>query len=252
MHEDRGRALSFGGVAQLYDRARPSYPPALIDDLMAFSPRRVLDVGCGTGKAARLFVDRGCDVLGVEPDASMAALARGHGIRVEEATFEQWDARGRRFDMIVSGQAWHWVDPEVGAAKAASILRAGGHLAVFWNGGSVDNDAGEALGAVYRRIAPDIAKTTFTLQRPTEPRDRVEALRDEGSFASVETRTYRWESVYDRAGWVDFIATHSDHVQLPDPQRHALLDAVGEAIDALGDTLTYHYATLLVLATRAM
>src|ERR1017187_6342704 len=106
-HQNRARALAFGGVAATYDRARPSYPPALIDALVDLAPHQVLDVGCGTGKAARLLVERGCDVLGIEPDPSMAAIARSHGITVDEATFESWEPGGRMYDLIVSGQAWH-------------------------------------------------------------------------------------------------------------------------------------------------
>jgi ubiquinone/menaquinone biosynthesis C-methylase UbiE len=63
MFEDRSRAESFGAVAQLYDRARPTYPPSLIDALITDSPRRVLDVACGTGIAGALLAARGCDVL---------------------------------------------------------------------------------------------------------------------------------------------------------------------------------------------
>jgi SAM-dependent methyltransferase len=79
----RDRAESFGQVAQEYDRYRPSYPAALIDVLAALRPHAVLDVGCGTGKAASLLVERGLSVLGVEIDPQMAAVARGHGIEVE-------------------------------------------------------------------------------------------------------------------------------------------------------------------------
>ena len=131
LHRDRERALSFGGEAALYDRVRPSYPEALIEDLMALKPERALDVGCGTGKVARLLVARGCDVLGVEPDPRMADVARSRGIAVEVASFEAWDPAGRRFALLVSGQAWHWVDPAQGAAKAADVLHPGGHLAAF-------------------------------------------------------------------------------------------------------------------------
>ncbi len=51
----RDRARLFDGEAERYDRARPGYPEALIDDVLGPSPRglSVLDVACGTGIAAR-------------------------------------------------------------------------------------------------------------------------------------------------------------------------------------------------------
>jgi len=250
MHEDRARALSFGGVAALYDKARPSYPPALIDALMEFAPHRVLDVGCGTGKASRLFLERGCDVLGVEPDPSMAAVARTHGVTVEEATFESWESRGRVFDMVVSGQAWHWVDPVRGVLKAGSLLHPGGHLGVFWNRGRPDAAGAAALDPVYARIAPEIAKTNVATNATEEPTDRLQEFGNGGLFTDVEARAFPWDTVYDRLSWTEFIVTHSDHLRLPDRQRQALVEALGDAVDALGGTLTYHYSTLLVLATR--
>jgi SAM-dependent methyltransferase len=250
LYQDRARALSFGGVAALYDLARPSYPPALIDALMAPSPRLVLDVGCGTGKAARLLLERGCDLVGVEPDPSMAAIARSHGIIVEEATFETWEAAGRVFDLIVSGQAWHWVDPELGVAKAGSLLRPGGHLGVFWNRGRPDEDAAKVFEDVYTRLAPGLAKASIALNPPVEPRDRVAEFEKGGVFTEVAARRFRWDTVYDREGWLGLVATHSDHLRLPDLQRHAILDALGDAVDALGGTMTYHYSTVLVLAKR--
>ena len=83
----------------------------MIDDLLTERPRLVLDVGCGTGITTRLFSERGCEVLGIEPDPRMAAVARRRGATVEDGSFEEWDARGRLFDLLVAGQSWHWVDP---------------------------------------------------------------------------------------------------------------------------------------------
>jgi hypothetical protein len=65
-------------------------------------------------------------VLGVEPDARMAGFARRTGVEVEMATFEAWEPAGRTFDAVVAGQAWHWVNPVAGAAKAAQVLREAG------------------------------------------------------------------------------------------------------------------------------
>ncbi len=93
----------------------------------------VLDVGCGTGIAARQFQAVGCRVLGVDPDARMVGLARRFGVKAEVAKFEDWDHAGQAFDAVIAGQAWHWVDPVAGAAKAAQVLRPVGRLAVFWN-----------------------------------------------------------------------------------------------------------------------
>ncbi|HEX4212237.1 MAG TPA: methyltransferase domain-containing protein [Candidatus Dormibacteraeota bacterium] len=94
-HLDRERAESFGQVAVQYDRYRPSYPDALIDDLTGLRPQAVLDVGCGTGLVAAALSDRGLSVLGVEPDAQMAGVARDRGVPVEVATFETWEDGGR-------------------------------------------------------------------------------------------------------------------------------------------------------------
>jgi 2-polyprenyl-3-methyl-5-hydroxy-6-metoxy-1,4-benzoquinol methylase len=106
LHRHRQVAESFGEDPARYDRARPPYPGALVDRVVAASPGSdVLDVGCGTGIEARQFQAAGCHVTGVEPDARMADLARRSGIAVEVATFEAWDSAGRDFDAVIAGTA---------------------------------------------------------------------------------------------------------------------------------------------------
>jgi SAM-dependent methyltransferase len=242
--------MSFGSNAALYDRARPSYPKALIDDLMAPAPRDVLDVGCGTGKAGRLLVERGCTVTGVEPDPAMAEVARSHGLMVEPGTFETWEPGDRRFDLLTAGQSWHWVDPAVGPTKAAAVLRPGGQLALFWNVGTHQPQAQAALDEVYQRLAPGIALSTTALgHHDRDERERVAPSVDSLGFQSVVARTYPWDERYSRQAWLDFLSTHSDHAGLPAAQRAALLSAVGATIDELGGSLTFHFQTALVLAT---
>jgi 2-polyprenyl-3-methyl-5-hydroxy-6-metoxy-1,4-benzoquinol methylase len=105
-HQARQVAESFGSDPERYDRSRPRYPGALVDRIMAASPGPgVLDVGCGTGIAARQFQAAGCRVLGVDPDARMAGLAWRHGLEVEVATFEAWNPNGRVFDAVIAGHA---------------------------------------------------------------------------------------------------------------------------------------------------
>src|SRR6202034_3779019 len=94
-HQARAVAESFGSDAERYDRARPRYPDALVERIVGASPGPdMVDVGCGTGIAARQFQAACCRVLGIDPDVRMADLARKHGLEVDVATFEEWDAAG--------------------------------------------------------------------------------------------------------------------------------------------------------------
>src|SRR5579862_3341597 len=155
-HLQRQVAEGFGADAGRYDRARPTYPADLVERIIAASPGRdILDVGCGTGISARLFRAAGCRVLGVDPDPRMAELARQGGTETEVATFEDWDPAGRTFDAVVAAQAWHWVDPVAGAAKAAAVLRPRGTLGVFWDGFDPPEELRPAVRGVFRRVLAD-------------------------------------------------------------------------------------------------
>jgi SAM-dependent methyltransferase len=185
-HEDRERAESFGAVAELYDRARPSYPEALVDSLLAGGTPRVLDVGCGTGIAGALLAQRGCAVLGVEVDARMAALARSKGLAVDVAPFERWDAAGRTFDLVIAGQAWHWIEPHGGSRKAAAVLHDGGRIALFWNTGDPPPAVRQRLETIYAALEPGLRERSATLERRSR-RGRVaaEALERSSRFGPI-------------------------------------------------------------------
>src|SRR5438874_9540094 len=132
----------FDEVPELYDRVRPTYPDELFADLVAITSMnersRVLEVGCGTGQATRSLGALGCSVTAVEPGTGMAALARQRlaaflNVEVETSSFEEWNDRGRRFDVLVAAAACHWVDPSVGWQRAHDVLRPGGWMALLGN-----------------------------------------------------------------------------------------------------------------------
>jgi SAM-dependent methyltransferase len=258
-HEQRKVAESFGSDAGRYDRARPSYPAALVDRIIEASPGtgapRILDVGCGTGISARLFQAAGCPVLGVDPDARMAALARNSGLDVEVAKFEEWQAGGRTFDAVIAAQAWHWVDPVAGAAKAAAVLRPGGRLAVFWNAFQPPAELRAAFGAVYRRALPDSPVGGFW-SRPAVDAYLVgcgkaaDAMRQAGGFGEPQTWRFDWSRPYTRDEWLDVVPTFGGHSLLPADVQAGLLAGIGAAVDAAGGAFTMAYATVAATAAR--
>jgi SAM-dependent methyltransferase len=250
-------AESFGVDVERYDRARPGYPDAMVDRIVAASPGPdVLDVGAGTGIEARQFQAAGCKVLGVEPDARMAEFARRGGIDVEVATFEAWDPAGRTFDAVIAGTAWHWVDPVAGAAKAAQVLRPGGRFAAFWHVFNLPPEVADAFVTVYQRVVPD---SPFNFQGAKQPMDvyqlmfakAADGIREVGGFSDPEQWRFDWEQVYTREEWLDQMPTQGALTQLPPDKQAEVLEGVGVAIDALGGGFTMAYSTVAVTATRS-
>lgn len=227
--------------------------------IIAASPgHEVLDVGCGTGIEARQFQAAGCTVIGIEPDARMAEFARRSGVEVEVATFEEWDPVGREFDAVIAGTAWHWVDPVLGAAKAAQVLRHGGRLAPFHHVFQAPAEVTDALATVYRRVAPD---SPFNLsgQPAGSPLDLYQPLfakiadgiRAAGAFSEPEQWQFDWERTYSRDEWLDQLPTLGSLTQLPPDKLAQVLQGVGDVIDVMGGSFTMAYSTVAVTAARA-
>jgi SAM-dependent methyltransferase len=253
-HGQRQAAESFGSDPERYDRARPRYPEALIERIVAGAPGRVvLDVGAGTGIVARQFQAAGCSVLGVDPDARMAEFAQRSGVDVEVSTFEAWDAAGRTFDAVVCGESWHWLDPAAGAAKAAEVLRPGGRLVVFWITGRPPESLNDAFAEVYRRVLPESLHSQLGTRAMEEAHSAMrskaaDGMRATGAFDEPEQWRFEWTKDYTRDEWLDALLTSG--AAIPQSNLTDLLVGIGEAIDAVGGSFTMNYVAFVVTAVR--
>jgi SAM-dependent methyltransferase len=258
----------FGGGSAVYDSSRPRYPDALITRLAGAVPgRNVLDVGCGTGIEARQLRAVGFRVLGVDPDERMAEYARSTGVAVDVGTFETWEPAGRTFDAVVAGTAWHWIDPVVGAARAARVLRPGGLLAPFHHASLTPHEVADAAGmalpawttrsaAPYRRRAPrspfDHDGRRLSAEDLYQPLfdTVIDGIRQSGGFGEPEQWRFGWEQTYTRDQWLALLPTQGALAKLPPDGLARVLDAVGTAIDRVGGNFTLPYATVAVAAVR--
>jgi SAM-dependent methyltransferase len=256
---EREARLVFGEDAERYDRARPAYPPELFDTLAGWAGggARVVDVGCGTGKATCLLAERGMVGVGVEAHPAMAAIARANlapwaAWRVDEAPFESWrpGAGDAPADLVTCGQAWHWLDPAVRLHRAHALLRPGGWVALFWNTADTTDDQPlrYAIDAVYDALTPGSNVLPTCGGLPTPDQDEMP---HDLAFGPPERRNIRWVQRYTTAEWLDLLQTHSNHrLMTPDVLAH-VLRSVGEAIDAHGGHYDCHYETVLWAAPRA-
>jgi SAM-dependent methyltransferase len=257
LHQARQMAESFGTDPDRYDRTRPSYPQPMVDRIIDASPGRdVLDVGIGTGIAARQFQAAGCRVLGVEADARMADVARKRGSQVEVAKFEEWDPAGHTFDIVIAGQTWHWIDPVAGATKAAAALRPGGRIALFWNAFEPPAALAGAFSEVHRQAmtalrapasAPAVSAAGAYSMMVAKAAGGLQAA---GGFTDIEEWRFTWERPYSRDEWLDQLPTSGTLTQAPPDQLRQILASVGAAIDAAGGSFTARYTTVVGTATR--
>ncbi|MEV0849433.1 class I SAM-dependent methyltransferase [Streptomyces sp. NPDC049954] len=265
--ESRRELLSrtFDEDAELYDRARPGYPPKLYEDLAelagASCGSRVLEVGCGTGQATVPLAGRGCRITAVEAGVHMAAVARrklaeagAADVEVVTARFESWPLPPDPFDAVVSATAFHWIDPSVRVARAADALRPGGALAVVRTqhvrGGTEEFFV--EVQRCYERFDP----LTRPGQRPPEAAavdgsDHAREVARSGRFGPTAFRRYERDLTYTSAEYVELLRTYSNHRALPEAARNGLLGCVADLIGRrYGGRVTKRYLIELAVSHR--
>lgn len=262
--EGREQRFVFGEAAELYDRARPGYGAKLVDGVLGFAEvegdrLRALEVGAGTGKATVAFASRGLRILALEPSPEMAGVARRNcagfpRVRIEPVTFEGWQVEPQPFGLLFSAQAWHWVDPTVRHVKAAQVLAPGGALALMWHRirwrGEPLRDELEDL---YRRLAPELYDQSPGFPELTPGREYSELFQDlraTGLFEPADTRTYPWSQTFTADGFVERLATQSNHLLYDAGRRSQLFDGLRGLVAAHGGEIEVPHDTVVVLTRR--
>lgn len=244
-HADRRRARAFGLAADDYHRYRPRYPHDLIAALIGRSQLRVLDVGAGTGIAATQLQHAGADVLAVEPDPRMAAVATDHGIRVEQATFEDWDPAERLFDIVVFAQSFHWVRPHPALNKIASILRPHGRLALLSNRITPLSPSRAQLDEAYAGYLDKSARPAIDAAHA----DDLMAMIGSHGY-TIERREVTEPLHYCTKAWVNMVCTYSNVLTLDPQARSELRARLQQRIGADGVDAENHATAVIATPTH--
>jgi SAM-dependent methyltransferase len=236
------RSLSFGSAAAAYERGRPSYPPEAIDWLLPRGARQVLDLGAGTGKLTTRLVERGLEVVAVDPIPDMLEVLR-EALPETSAllgTAEEIPLPDNSVDAVLVAQAWHWVDPERAIPEVARVLRPGGRLGLVWNTrderlGWV-RELGEIIGSDGDRGRFDVDLTA--------------------SFSAPERHHVEWTSYLTPQALIDLVASRSYCITSPTEVRSRTLDQVRQLLathPALANSagLALPYVTVCIRAALA-
>ncbi len=238
--------LTFDEDPVVYDRVRPSYPPALFDDLWRFvgkpSTLRICEAGAGTGKATASLLALGARVTAVEIGTNLASFmqrkfARYANLLVVNGPFESAMLPIGEFDVVFSATAWHWMDPDTRLARAAALLRAGGGVLAVVDTIQVkadtDNGYFDASQAIYRKYEDSDPPPVDPPGVHLPP--AVPELRNSTLFADPAFSRYRWDQTYSRRDYQDLMRSYSNMRAMQVDKRESLIAELGELIDARYD-----------------
>jgi SAM-dependent methyltransferase len=252
--------LSFNEGADVYDRARPSYPAGLFDALFQILPTepQVVEVGPGTGQATRDLLVRGASVHAIEIGPAMAAKLRSNlpsdRLRVTVGDFETVTLAPGTADAVFSATAYHWISRKAQVDRPAELLRRGGVMAIV-DLIQVDSpdDAGffTASQPIYERYGQGHIGPAAPSREQADPAVR-EVLEADRRFGTVDVRRYDWNQIYSAAGYRQLMLSYSVTQMMDESDRLGLLDDIeGFICDEFGGGITRPLVVTLTTAKLA-
>jgi ubiquinone/menaquinone biosynthesis C-methylase UbiE len=266
---DRSRKHEFTGMGELYDRARPAYPPALfkqLDDHFNFRMgQTTLEIGCGTGKATEHLASRGLIVTGIDIAPDLLAVAngklKGWKVRLLQSSFEDFTAPDASFDYILAAAAFHWIDPAIALKKTLLLLKENGAVILIWTiRRDPDSPERAAIDGLYGKYAPSLSARPWQETGPAagisqtaynEARATLEKDIAEGRFHNLKTFTVNRRKIYTTEDYLSLLDTYSDHKRLKPDERTYFYAALKTFIDERGGRIVIPYDCVALTACAA-
>jgi SAM-dependent methyltransferase len=224
------RAMSFGAIADDYDRLRPGPPDAALDWLLPADCRVAVDVGAGTGLLTRALARRVARVVAVEPDPRMRAVlrARSPGVEAVAGTGEAIPLPDASADAVLVSSAWHWMDPDRAVPEVTRVLRDGGRFGVLWT--SRDREVGW-LRELRWPGPPAADADAGPPDAGRRPRTHAVALPEGAPLRDIMTQTFRFTLTMSVTSLVDLLGTYSGVITASPRDRKAALAHARAALE---------------------
>ena len=228
-------------------------------DLAQLQPgARLLEIGCGTGKATRSLLERGFSVVCVELGRHLAERARrslaGLPVEIHVAEFEDWEGKPGAFDLIYAATAWRWLDPAIRYRKAHRLLRQRGHLALWSAQHAFPSDFDPfftEIQEIYDAIGEGMEG-----KWPPPPPDRVAddsaEIEASGLFGEIKVRRYVWERLYTADEYIALLDTFSGHITMEAAKRAHLYREIRQRIARRPDPRVRRHWLAILHVARSM
>ena len=250
---------TFDRAAWDYDASRPMYVKEIYEDIFDYMPvdqdSHVLEIGMGSGKAARPFLDTHCHFVGIEPGGNLAAFAKKRFKKYENffvhcQTLQDYTGEDHSFDLIYAATSFHWIPEEYGYRRVYDLLKNGGAFARFAYHAGTD----QGRRALTEEIQELYRKYMHCESRPVEFSDAdAQNLAEKAlayGFVDVKHALYHTTKDFTAHEYLSLLKTYPDHMKLIPYDREKLFDGIFHAIVNNGGTMTVYYTMDLELARK--
>lgn len=251
---------TFDDTAVGYDRSRPGYPEELYQDIFKYrkidAQSNVLEIGLGTGKATKPFLETGCQLVGIEPGEKLASLAMEkfknfRDFSLHTNTLQEYVCPPEAFDLIYSATAFHWIPEEYGYKRVYELLKPGGVFARFAYHAGPDKER--------KALADDIQKLYGEYMHATQaPKlfcekdaEKLAEIASKYGFVDVKYSLYQITKDFTADEYTELLKTYPDHMKLEQSAREKLFKGIHSAINSHGGIITVYYTMDLELARKA-
>lgn len=187
----------FSNRVENYVKYRPGYPPEVLqafrDEMSLTEDSVIADIGSGTGISAKVFLENGNTVYGIEPNAAMREAAENFlqkfpKFESVDGTAENTTLADDSVDFVTAAQAFHWFDPAKTHAEFSRILRAKGYVVLIWNERLLDaNDFLRDYEKLLIKYGSDYEKVRHDNIDPNKLKEFFQNDFSQKTFRNVQT-----------------------------------------------------------------
>ncbi|WP_121967583.1 class I SAM-dependent methyltransferase [Leptolyngbya sp. BC1307] len=258
-HSPEERQQWYSQAAQAYRWARPRYPEAIIEQVIARAglnaQSTLLEIGCGPGIATADFAKKGLTITGIEPSATACALARQAckaypSVSIHNSTFENYPLN-QKYDAVLAATCFHWISPGVACTKSAAALNPGGSLILLWaTPPQPSAELCQYLQPVYDRyklsdMGQEHGRSEAYYQGNFETFAKM--LNTSGFFQPSSVAIQSCQSIYSIEKYLALLSTLSGYIALEAQTRENLLTDLGarlaEKLETGALTTTHWFAS---------